>query len=127
MKCNYDFVIAHPSVLNALRQCDQMPKYPISNLPFYSILANPIYQKDFNYFSVSIDHREDYIIDEDSEEGNDFEQSDIVSILLNMAYLDDKKAKRVKFERGYSVNFGSQVLLNMFDRQITSEKLKKEV
>ena len=69
-----------------------MPQKPIQNIAFYNILANPVYQNDFNYFSVSLDNREDYIVDDDSDEDNDCEQSDIVSLMLNMAYLDNSKA-----------------------------------
>ena len=93
-----------------------MPQKPIQNIAFYNILANPAYQKDFNYFTVSLDNREDYIVDDDSDEGNDCEQSDIVSILMNMAYLNKNQANKVKFEKGYSVEFGSKRLQNMFDR-----------
>ena len=36
------------------------------------MLANPLYLHEFQYFSAAIDNREDFIIDDDSDEGNDF-------------------------------------------------------
>jgi len=38
----------------------------------YDVLANPLYLHEFQYFSAAIDNREDFIIDDDSDEGNDF-------------------------------------------------------
>ena len=70
-----------------------MPKKSIHGIAFYNVLANPVYVTDFNYFSSSVKGREDYIEDSDSEEGNDCEQSDMVSILINLAYVKADVAK----------------------------------
>jgi len=43
--------------------------------------------------TASLPDREDYIVDGDSDEGNDCEQSDLVKILLNLAYLEPEMAK----------------------------------
>lgn len=51
------------------------------------MLANPSYSKAFNYITVSVEDREDYIVDGDDDEGNDCEQCDMVSILINLAYV----------------------------------------
>ena len=71
----------------------KVAKKPISGIAWYNILANPRYIRDFNYMTASLPDREDYIVDGDSDEGNDCEQSDLVKILLNLAYLEPEMAK----------------------------------
>ena len=56
----------------------------------YDILANPLYLDDFQYFSAFMHNRKDYIIDDDSDEDNDEAQSDLVKLILNLAFLPEK-------------------------------------
>lgn len=66
------------------------------------MLANPFYQRQFNYIPVSLPDRSDYIVDDDSDEENDCEQSDLVSVMLNLAYLKRDYACNFKLEKGFS-------------------------
>lgn len=70
-----------------------VPKKPMQGLPWYNILCNPAYVSDFSYFSVDMPNRNTFIVDDDSDEENDCEQSDIVCILINLAYLRHSVAK----------------------------------
>jgi len=66
----------------------------------YDILANPRYYNAFNYVAVAQDEgdkREEFIIDDDSDEDNDFWQSDKVRIGLNMAYFPESMGKGFSF------------------------------
>ena len=45
------------------------------------------------------------IVDDDDDEGNDTEQSDIVSILLNLAYIPEDVAEKFRFETGFNKKF----------------------
>lgn len=66
----------------------------------YDILCNPKYYGKFNYIPVAQDEgdqRADFIIDDDSDEGNDDWQSDKVRIGLMMGFLPEEMAKRMKF------------------------------
>ena len=65
----------------------------------YDILANPLYLDDFQYFSASMDDREKYIIDDDDDEDNDNAQSDLVKVILNLAFLTEKQAKAFSFSK----------------------------
>lgn len=65
----------------------------------YDILANPLYFDDFQYVSASIENRKNFIIDDDSDEENDFAQSDIVRCVLNLAYMMDEDARNFSFEQ----------------------------
>jgi hypothetical protein len=65
----------------------------------YDILANPLYLDDFQYFSPSMQDREKYIIDDDDDEDNDAVQSDLVKVILNLAFLTEKQAKVFSFDK----------------------------
>lgn len=53
----------------------------------YDILANPLYQDDFQYVTAAEgDNRAACIIDDDPDESNDTAQSDLVRIALNLGY-----------------------------------------
>ena len=86
-----------------------MPKKPIQGIAWYNLLANPSYSKAFNYITVSVEDREDYIVDGDDDEGNDCEQCDMVSILINLAYVKQTVAEVYEFKPGYSNQFGEDV------------------
>lgn len=63
----------------------------------YDILSNPLYQDDFQYVTAAEDNRDEMIIDDDFEEGNDCAQSDLVRVMINLAYLTEDEAKNFKF------------------------------
>jgi hypothetical protein len=64
----------------------------------YDILASEQYAKDFQYYSPALgEERNSYIKDADDEEGNDMMQSDLVKIILNLAYMPLSLAKSFTF------------------------------
>jgi hypothetical protein len=65
----------------------KLAKKPISGIAWYNLLANQKYEREFNYFPTDMDGRNDFIVDNDDQEGNDCEQSDMVAILVNLAYV----------------------------------------
>lgn len=69
------------------------PKKAIQGVPYYMILANPIYYRDFQYICCDVPDRATLIKDDDDDEDNDCEQSDIVSIILNLAYIPEYVGK----------------------------------
>mmetsp|Transcript_21614 Transcript_21614/g.20737 ORF Transcript_21614/g.20737 Transcript_21614/m.20737 type:complete len:411 (+) Transcript_21614:2041-3273(+) len=65
----------------------------------YDILANPLYLDDFAYFSADREDRADCIIDDDSDEDNDNAQSDLVRVILNLAFLPKSYAENFSFSK----------------------------
>jgi hypothetical protein len=49
--------------------------------------------------------RNQLIKDDDDDDENDCEQSDLVSILLNMAYIPEEVMEKFKFENGFNKTF----------------------
>jgi len=103
-KEKYGFQFVRQKVVDKLDDW-QLAKKPISGIAWYNLLANPRYEREFNYFPTDMPDREDYIVDGDDEEGNDCEQSDMVTILVNLAYVREDVAKRFRFSPGYSKSF----------------------
>ena len=68
-------------------------------------MANPLYYRDFQYICCDVPDRDTLIKDDDDDEGNDCEQSDIVSITLNMAYVPDEVLEEFRFESGFHKKF----------------------
>lgn len=55
-----------------LKAAEKSEEMTLQGVFSYDVLANPLYLHEFQYFSAAIDNREDFIIDDDSDEGNDF-------------------------------------------------------
>lgn len=66
---------------------DSNEKHSLKGLPNYDILRDPVYQQSFQYFSPAIENRNEIIIDDDSNEENDNEQSDMVRSVISLAYI----------------------------------------
>lgn len=77
---------------DALNGSEQTDGKTLQGVHSYDILANPLYLDDFQYVTAAEDDRNEMIIDDDAEEGNDAAQSDMVRICLNLAYLTEKEA-----------------------------------
>ena len=91
-KDKYAFMVANKETMRNIQRYPGTPDKPISNIAFYWPLANPYYQRNFNYFPVMLEERSKYIVDDDSDEDNDCEQSDFVCFMLNLAYLKEEYA-----------------------------------
>lgn len=72
-------------------------------------MANPAYVRSFSYITVNVPNREDLIVDDDSNEDNDCEQSDMVNILINLAFVKQEVAKNFTFGPNYSRTFGEEM------------------
>ena len=65
----------------------------------YDILANSLYLDDFQYFTPSMLDREKFIIDDDDDEENDNAQSDLVKMILNLAFMTKERAEKFTFSK----------------------------
>ena len=62
----------------------------------YDILRNPEYIQKFQYFSADLPGRDDYIVDDDTNEANNNAQSDFVRLLLNLPYFRPHEIDELK-------------------------------
>ena len=104
MRENYGFNFIPEEVEKRLDNW-QLAKKPIQGVAWYNVLANPIYARMFNFIEVNVESREDLIVDGDDDEGNDCEQSDMVQVLLNLAFAPREVVKDFTFGPGISHTF----------------------
>jgi len=93
----------HFSILNdgAFQKMQQVVPGPnlIQGVASYDILANPNYQSAFEYVPAAVENRKIFIVDDDENEENNEAQSDLVRLVLNLAYLPEYQAHRFKFNK----------------------------
>ena len=73
-------------------------KFHLQGCHTYDILRNPQYISAFQYFAADLPDREDFIIDGDDDTGNNYTQSDLVRIALNLAYLSQDDIQSMNFD-----------------------------
>lgn len=104
LKENYGFSII-PRRVHQILDTTSPPKKAISGIPYYMLLANPLYFREFQYVCCDVPDRNLLIRDDDDDDDNDCEQSDIVSILLNMAFIPEQVIEEFHFETGFHETF----------------------
>ena len=87
------------SQLERLKTAPQPQGKTLQGVHSYDILANPLYLDDFQYVTAAEPDRDEMIIDDDDDEGNDAAQSDLVRVCLNLAYMTEAKARAFKFSK----------------------------
>jgi len=120
----YDKTYRMPFISQELQdKCDntKIAKKPIQGIHWYNLLSNPRYVQDFAYIPVDTPNRDEMIVDDDDNEDNDCEQSDMVQLILNMAYIEDSLVKDLTFGAGISKvikghNLGAAVLMEAFKK-----------
>jgi hypothetical protein len=106
LKDNYGFELISKEVSNTLDTVGR-PKKAIQGIPYYIILANPIYQRQFQYVCCDVQNREILIRDDKQEENSDnpCEQSDLTNLILNMAYMPDEVTSSLRFTQGFQKDY----------------------
>jgi hypothetical protein len=75
-------------------------KRPINGIHFYLPLCNPDYRDAFNYISPARSNRGNLLKSARPNDPHIYEQSDLVKIFLNFAFIDDELADKIEFKRG---------------------------
>lgn len=86
-----------------------MPEKALQGTPWYSILSNPTYVDKFAYLGPHVKNRETYLKDPDSDPKNNFLQSDVVTLLLNLSAVPDEVAQ--KFQLNYFDSYFNEDIL----------------
>lgn len=64
-------------------------------------MSNHRYQDEFSYIGANIPEREKLIKDMTMDEDRVAEQSDLVILLLNLAYIPDEAVRRIDFSKPF--------------------------
>ena len=65
----------------------------MTSIPWYNVIFNYKYIQDFAYIPVNVEDRHEYIECEEGKLTNFYEQSDIVTILLYLPFIDKSTIK----------------------------------
>lgn len=111
MKQNFGFEYTDPDTIDALKKAEY-PRLTITGTPWYNVLSNPQYINNFCFVPSYVGEREKIINDGFEEAESEVEkkykceQSDMVMILLQLAYIPDVVIQDVNFtEAGWSYKF----------------------
>jgi hypothetical protein len=116
MKKNFGFEYTDPDTIEELRNAEY-PKLTITGTPWYNVMSNPQYVNAFCFVPSYVGEREKIINDGFSEpeptspnyeleKKYKCEQSDLVMILLQLAYIPDVIIQDVDFtQSGWSYKF----------------------
>ena len=133
MRENYGFSFNDGDTITALRN-GKNPKKAIQGSPWYQILSNPKYSNQFNYIGSFVGERykliEDGTIDQEEDGKTVYseqtmrtrgEQSDLIMVLLNLAYIPDDVVKQLEdFNHGWSFKFKK-----LMDEYYSQERFSK--
>ena len=75
---------------------------PMQGVAWYNMLCNPDYIQDYAYITTNNPKRDELIVDDDENEGNDCEQPDLVALILNLALVKEEVVKDLVFGTGMS-------------------------
>ena len=115
MKKHYGFIHNDPDTIVELDKV-QVPRKAMQGTPWYQVLSNQKYAQQFFYIGAFVEEREKLIEDgfrsleeeqyEKEQNSYKYEQSDMVMILLNLAYIPDSVILNIKdFEPGWQRKF----------------------
>lgn len=133
MRKNFLFNLNDPDTIARLDET-KVPKKAIQGTPWYQILSNPRYSHLFYYIGAFIPEREKLIEDGYGESSNKnfgeeemairCEQSDMIMILLNLAFLPDSVVTdaEMNFEPGWQFYFKRRMdnYIKDFDSKVES-------
>lgn len=130
MKDNFGICINDPDTINTLNETC-IPKKAIQGTPWYQVLSNSKYSSMFYYIGAFTEEREK-LIEDDQENVTDndgniteeakkirYEQSDMIMILLNLAYIPDSVVQKIHFKQGWHEDF--KMLMDNYKEQFDAQ------
>ena len=137
MKKNYGFIPNDPDTIQELDRV-KVPRKAIQGTPWYQILSNQAYAQKFFYIGAHVEEREKIIEDgfvqlddpqyEAEQNMYKYEQSDMIMILLNLAYIPDDVVQQIQdFEPGWSTRFKQSMTdyKNNFNLKVEKKEVGK--
>eukprot|EP00355_Strombidium_rassoulzadegani_P007408 CAMPEP_0168620868 /NCGR_PEP_ID=MMETSP0449_2-20121227/7377_1 /TAXON_ID=1082188 /ORGANISM="Strombidium rassoulzadegani, Strain ras09" /LENGTH=1171 /DNA_ID=CAMNT_0008661923 /DNA_START=74 /DNA_END=3586 /DNA_ORIENTATION=+ len=147
MEHNFKVMPHDPDTIETLNET-QIPNKAVQGTPWYQILSNPMYANSFYYVGAFIPEREKLIEDgypdttnkDHAEEERQvrFEQSDMVMILLNLAYIPDavitgeglnKANWEFEFKAGWQFYFKTRMeeYIQHFNQRVANNEVLEKV
>lgn len=100
----YGFELSESWLVEKLENTE-WPEKSISGTPWYAIMCNPAYVEDFAWLGPHVADRGLYIKDYDDDPDNNHQQSDVVSILMNLGSIPDFVASKLNLGSTFAADF----------------------
>lgn len=100
----YGFELSESWLVEKLEN-SQWPEKSISGTPWYAIMCNPFYVEDFAWLGPHVKDRGLYIKDMDDDADNNHQQSDFVSIFMNLGSIPDFVASQITTGATFATDF----------------------
>lgn len=81
------------------------PEKSIQGTPWYAIMCNNAYVKDFNWLGPHVVDRGDYMKDLYNDPEKNHHQSDVVSVMMNLGSIPDAVASKITLDANFATNF----------------------
>jgi hypothetical protein len=104
MMTEYGFELSESWLCEKLENT-QWPEKSISGTPWYAIMSNPTYVEEFAWLGPHVMDRGLYIKDCDEDPDNNHQQSDVVSILMNLGSIPDFVASKLNLGPTFATDF----------------------
>jgi len=88
MMTEYGFELSESWLVEKLENT-QWPEKSIQGTPWYAIMCNPVYVEGFAWLGPHVKDRGLLIKDTDDDPDNNHQQSDVVSVLMNLGSIPD--------------------------------------
>ena len=130
MQNNFGICINDPDTISTLNETC-IPKKAIQGTPWYQVLSNAKYSSMFYYIGSFVEEREKLIEDHQTDvldnDGNfqeicqriRWEQSDMIVLLLNIAYIPDDVVKELDFDPEWHIRF--KKLMDTYKEKFNAE------
>lgn len=104
MITEYGFELQESWLIDKLENVE-WPEKTIQGTPFYAILSNQNYTEAFGFLGPHVKERGRYIKDMDDDPDNNHQQSDFVSIMMNLGSIPDFVASRIDCGANFASHF----------------------
>lgn len=81
------------------------PEKSIQGTPWYAIMCNNAYVKDFSWLGPHVVDRGDYMKDLYNDPEKNHHQSDVVSVMMNLGSIPDAVASKITLDANFATNF----------------------
>ena len=104
IQAEYGFELLDSYFIDRLKDVGWNTKQ-IQGTPWYALMSNPKYVEDFSYLGPHIRNRNKLMRDYDHDNSNNYQQSDVVSILTNLGAIPDYVARKFHLGNNFAIDF----------------------
>lgn len=118
MQKEYGFELNESSLIQQLEEVGWATR-SIQGTPWYALMSNPKYVEDFSYIGPHVRDRNNLIRDHDHDTSNNYQQSDVVTIMTNLGSIPDYTARKFHLGNNFAIDF--MAVMNEYKKNFEDE------